>query len=90
MSIDPNNPVVALCAAGMAVEGDVDAALYLNLGDACLAAGDVAAAHDAAVRAVAGIADLPEDGYRTFVAGGIERLQQRLAAAVSSSTPASR
>jgi len=26
MDIDPNNPVVALCAAGMATEGDIDAA----------------------------------------------------------------
>jgi hypothetical protein len=29
MSIDPDNPVVALCAAGMAVEGDARAALDL-------------------------------------------------------------
>jgi hypothetical protein len=29
MSIDPNNPVVALCAAGMAIEGDSSAALAL-------------------------------------------------------------
>jgi hypothetical protein len=28
MSIDPNNPVVALCAAGMAVEGDAEAARH--------------------------------------------------------------
>ena len=29
MSIDPNNPVVALCAAGMAIEGDAPAARAL-------------------------------------------------------------
>lgn len=29
MNIDPDNPVVALCAAGMAIEGDVDAARKL-------------------------------------------------------------
>jgi tetratricopeptide (TPR) repeat protein len=29
MNIDPNNPVVALCAQGMAVEGNVDAAKAL-------------------------------------------------------------
>jgi hypothetical protein len=29
MTIDPNNPVVALCAAGMAVDGDADAARQL-------------------------------------------------------------
>ena len=29
MDIDPNNPVVALCAAGMAIEGDADAARKL-------------------------------------------------------------
>ena len=29
MNIDPDNPVVALCAAGMAVEGDSSAALAL-------------------------------------------------------------
>jgi hypothetical protein len=140
MIIDPDNPVVALCAAGMAVEGDADAAhelfeqawaarrddydasiaahflaraqptvatrlewnaiaarhaeaapdprvnafkasLYLNLGDAYLAAGEVTAAHDAAVRAMAGVADLDEDGYRTFVTRGIEGLQRRIAAA---------
>ena len=29
MNIDPANPVVALCAAGMAIEGDADAARQL-------------------------------------------------------------
>ena len=29
MEIDPTNPVVALCAAGMAIEGDTDAARVL-------------------------------------------------------------
>ena len=140
MSIDPNNPVVALCAAGMAIEGDASAAralfeqawearrndydasiaahflarhqptvesrlhwnvlaaqhaeavaddrvkelrasLYLNLADAYLAAGNSVDAHAAAARASASVNDLPIGGYRTFVEGGIERLQRRLAGA---------
>jgi len=143
MSIDPNNPVVALCSAGMAIEGDsstaralfeqawqarrddyeasiaahflarhqptvesrlhwnalaaqhaeavtddrileLRASLYLNLGDACLAAGNLADAQTAADKASASVSDLPIGGYRTFVEGGIERLQRRLAEAGSS------
>ena len=143
MSIDPDNPVVALCAAGMAVDGDARAAralfeqawearrddydasiaahflarhqptvesklhwnslaahhaeavtddrilelrasLYLNLGDAYLGAGNLADAQAAADKARASLSDLPMDGYRTFVEGGIERLQRRLAEAGSS------
>jgi hypothetical protein len=51
MNIDPNNPVVALCAAGTAVEGDSSAALALfeqawlarrDDYDACIAAHFVA------------------------------------------------
>jgi hypothetical protein len=140
MSIDPNNPVVVLCAAGMVIEGDASAALalfeqawearrddydasiaahflarhqptvesrlhwnllaarhaeavtadrvkelkaslYLNLADAYLASGNSVDAHAAAARASASIDDLPTGGYRTFVEGGIERLQRRLAEA---------
>ncbi len=138
MNIDPANPVVALCAAGMAVEGDADAAkkifeqawsacsddyeasiaahflarhqptvearvhwnalaahhaeavvdgradqfmasLYLNLADALLAAGDRAAATNALSKAVAGLRDLPDDGYREFVERGIAGVRLRLA-----------
>lgn len=141
MSIDPNNPVVALCAAGMAIEGDSSAAralfeqawearrddydasiaahflarhqptvesrlhwnslaaqhaeavkddrvvelkasLYLNLGDAYLAAGNLADAHAAADRASASLGDLPVGGYRTFVERAIQNLQARLAQTV--------
>jgi hypothetical protein len=51
MNIDPDNPVVALCAAGMAIEGDARAALALfeqawltrrDDYDACIAAHFVA------------------------------------------------
>lgn len=135
--IDPRNPVVVLCAAGMAVEGDVSAAqrlfeqaweartddydasiaahflarvqptaalrrewnataarhaeavtdgrargfmasLYLNLADAQLACGDVRTARITATLAESSVLDLPEDGYRGFVALGIERLRRRL------------
>lgn len=138
MEIDPTNPVVALCAAGMAVEGDSDAAqrlfaqawdartddydasiaahfiarhqpndadrlhwnalaaehaerlqdgrarslmasLYLNLADSLLVTGDLVAARDVVTRARARLADLPEDGYRDFVALGIGRVEVRLA-----------
>lgn len=141
MAIDPNNPVVALCAAGMAVEGDSSAAralfeqawearrddydasiaahflarhqptvesrlhwnslaaqhaeavsddrildlkasLYLNLGDSYLAAGNLADAQAAADKARASVTDLPIGGYRTFVEGGIQNLQARLAEGV--------
>ena len=142
MSIDPDNPVVALCAAGMAIEGDASAAralfeqawearrddydasiaahflarnqptvetklhwnalaaqhaeavtddrvrelrasLYLNLGDASLAAGNLADAQAAADKANASLSDLPMDGYRTFVEHGIQNLQRRLAEATA-------
>ena len=138
MPIDPNNPVVALCAAGMACEGetetarrlfqeawdtrrdDFDAAvaahylarhqptpllvldwnaravthcervtdgretdllpsLYLNLADSLLAVGRRAEARVIADRAAEHLPALPADGYRSFVASGIARLQARLA-----------
>lgn len=144
MNLDPENPVVALCAAGMAVGGDAAAAadcfarawaacaddcdaavaahymarvqptaltsldwnaravrhaeaarsagdgrvggllasLYLNLGDGLLAVGRRADAHEAAERAEAALAELPTDGYRAFVAGGVAGLRRRIGEAV--------
>ena len=135
--IDPTNPVVVLCAAGMATEGDgaaalrlfeqawdarrddydasiaahflarqqadiaerlrwnmlaaqhaelvVDgrtrgfmASLYLNLGDAFLAAGQPEEARAALAKAAAGLADVSEGGYRSFVERGISGLRARL------------
>jgi hypothetical protein len=143
MAIDPTNPVVALCAAGMECEGDPAAALrlfeqawaartddydaaiaahyvarhqptpadtlhwnevaihhalrvpderaavfmaslYLNLGDALAAVGQEAAARAVAIRARQGLEVLPGGGYRDLVAGGIQRLQERLANAPNS------
>lgn len=140
VSIDPRNPVVELCAAGIAVEGvpqqaralfarawdarrdDYDAciaahylarhqatpeqtlewneralmhalrvpagrtdeflpSLYLNLGDALAAVGRDEEARAAAEQAATCLSRLPGGGYRDLVAGGIRRLQRRLAPA---------
>lgn len=54
--------------------------LYLNLGDGLLAAGRFDQARAAGMQAAAAVAALPEDGYRTFVAGGIARLLTEAAA----------
>ena len=137
LPIDPNNPVVALCAAGMACEGEPDRArrhfqkawdirrddydaaiaahylarhqptpflaldwntravtyceritdgratdllpsLYLNLADSLFAVGRRADARRVAERAAEHLSALPEDGYRSFVAMAIARLQERL------------
>lgn len=137
MVIDPSNPVVALCAEGMQLEGTPDLArerfeqawairkddydasiaahflarhqrtlvatlewnqlamfhaervpdeqirsfkpsLLLNLGDSLLANGQVAAARIAGERARAAVAELPDDGYRAFVARGIYGLLSRV------------
>lgn len=137
MNIDPSNPVVMLCAAGMAIEGDGEAArrlfeqawearrddydasiaahflarqqasvderlhwnvlaaehaelvtdgrarefkasLYLNLGDAFLAAGQPGEARASLARATAGLGDISESGYRDFVERGIAGLRARL------------
>jgi hypothetical protein len=139
VNIDPNNPVVALCAAGMAMEGDrvearrlferaweirsddydasiaahflarhqsttadtlhwnllavhhanvisdgrtapFMASLYLNLGDSYLAANQPVEALEAGRFGEAALVDVPEGGYRDFVARGIENLQARIAA----------
>jgi hypothetical protein len=53
------------------------ASLYLNLGDAYWQAGDCRAAGAAAIQARDALALLPPDGYRDFVALGIERLERR-------------
>lgn len=137
LSIDPTNPVVALCAAGMACEGepetarqlfqkawdtrrdDFDAAvaahylarrqptpllvlewnaravahcecvrdgratdllpsLYLNLADSLLGVGRRAEARAVAERAAEHLPALRADGYRSFIASAITRLQERL------------
>jgi hypothetical protein len=134
---DPNNAVVALCAAGMAIEGtpeeakrlfeqawekrsdDFDAAiaahylarhqpgvaeklhwdalavehaervpddgakemfpsLYLNLANSLMAVGRADDARTNARKASEHIASLPADGYREFLAKGINRIQQKL------------
>ena len=146
IELDLENPVLALCAAGMAVGGDAAAAtdfflrawagraddfeaavaahyvarvqttaaeklawdtraashaeaalamedsrvgillasLYLNLGDGLLAAGRCEEARVAAERAEAALVELPDDGYRAFVAGAIARLREHVAAAIHS------
>jgi hypothetical protein len=137
VAIEPNNPVVALCAAGMACDGapeearrlfeeawearrdDYDAAiaahylarhqptpflaldwntravthcervtddraaellpsLYLNLADSLLAVGRREEARVMAERASKCLPALPADGYRSFIALGIARLQGKL------------
>jgi hypothetical protein len=55
------------------------ASLYLNLGDSHLACGHVAEAAEVATRGVAAVEHLPPGGYREFVAGGLQRLQARIA-----------
>lgn len=140
MLVDPANPVVALCAEGMALEGTPDVArerferawtmrrddydasiaahfvarhqstpaetlewnqralghaeavaddrirvflpsLLLNVGDSLLANGHALEAQRAAERAKVALAVLPDDGYREFVARGIEGLLSRVHAA---------
>jgi hypothetical protein len=61
--------------------------LLLNLGDSFLAGGQVAEARRAGERALAAVAELPDDGYRAFVARGIERLLSRARAAPSDGNP---
>jgi tetratricopeptide (TPR) repeat protein len=67
-----------------AVSGDradeLKASLYLNLADSYAATGNITAAMEAVNRAVASLDLLPAGGYREFVAMGVRRLQQRLAA----------
>ena len=135
--MDLTNPVVALCAQGMAVEGTPDealrlfeqawairrddfeaavaahflarhqstadatlhwntlavqhaeadpdgrtgellASLYLNLGDSHARLGQTVPARAAVRRAAEHLVSLPPDGYRDFVAMGIERLTHQL------------
>lgn len=142
MTIEPTNPVVALCAAGMACDGtreearclfeeawnarrdDYDAAiaahylarhqptplltldwntravthceriaddraaellpsLYLNLADSLLAVGRREEARAIAERAAEHLPALPADGYRSFIAQAIARLQGKLVGSTS-------
>jgi hypothetical protein len=87
--IDPTNPVVALCAEGMAAEGEPAeavadgraagflASLYLNLGDAQVNVGELAKAAASARAAAAHLTAVPPGGYRELVALGIRRLVGR-------------
>ena len=68
MSFDVSNPVVALCVAGVQVEGTPVEALALY-DQAWAARTDDFDAVDA----------LPADGYADMVRGGINRLRERLA-----------
>ena len=53
--------------------------LLLNLGDSQWATGDRFRARRTAIRARDCLEVLPADGYRQFVAGGVERLLSRVA-----------
>ncbi len=55
------------------------ASLYLNLADSYLALGCPNEAAAAADRGIAALSFLPLDGYRAFVANGLQRLRARLA-----------
>lgn len=59
------------------------ASLYLNLADSYLALGDVAQATRITRRGIDALRFLPADGYREFVARGLERLRARIAEAGS-------
>ena len=76
MPIDPNNPVVALCAAGMTCDGGPAEARSL-FEEAWNARRDD---YDPAIadRAAESLSSLSADGYRAFVAQGINRLQAKL------------
>lgn len=54
--------------------------LLLNLGDALLANGQVKEARSTGERARVAVAELPDDGYRAFVARGIYGLLSRVSA----------
>ncbi|HEX6049715.1 MAG TPA: hypothetical protein VFZ21_10630 [Gemmatimonadaceae bacterium] len=56
------------------------ASLYLNLGDSYRALAETAQAIDAVERGIAALEFLPRDGYRSFVANGLQRLRARLSA----------
>ena len=59
------------------------ASLYLNLADSYLALGHSASATIAAERGVAALQFLPANGYRDFVAGGLQRVRARIAQAAA-------
>ena len=56
------------------------ASLYLNLADSYLTLACPAEALDAVERGIAALEFLPLDGYRAFVAHGLQRLRARLGA----------
>jgi hypothetical protein len=59
------------------------ASLYLNLADSYLAAGQLANAATATEQGVAALEFLPADGYRDFVARGLQGVRARIAQAAS-------
>jgi hypothetical protein len=61
------------------------ASLYLNLADAHEKVGARELAATAVKRAAAHLDQLPGDGYREFVAGGIRRLADRLGVTLDTS-----
>jgi len=79
------NRVAAECAEAVTDERakPLLASLYLNLADSYLALGHSARATIAAEQGVAALQFLPADGYRDFVAGGLQRVRARIAQAAS-------
>lgn len=65
--------------AGIERTAEFMASLYLNLGDSFANCDRWEAARDASARAAASLDVLPDGGYRDLVAGGIRRLQERVA-----------
>ena len=63
--------------------GGFMASLHLNLGKALEDTGQLAPARLQYEQARATVGHLPDDGYRQFVEGGIERALERLAAATA-------
>jgi hypothetical protein len=59
------------------------ASLYLNLADSYLALGHSAKAAIVAEQGVAALQLLPDDGYRDFIARGLQRLRARIAQAAA-------
>ncbi len=86
MILDPNNPIVKPCAAGMAIDGSPSEARAL-FDEAWAERTDD---HEAAIAAVATtrshLAALPPGGYRDFVSLGIDRLEARLTSDPSASS----
>ena len=81
MAVDGD--AVAAAAHAEAVTDDrakpLLASLYLNLADSYLALGHAENAAIVAERGVAALQFLPADGYRDFVAHGLQRVRARIA-----------